>query len=229
MTPLTPEQKTHVKAVTDSASSAQSAASQGRGLGVRTTTAGVSEKSRELGDVLRGPCKFENTLPERAVTGEFHVNVSGEACPIRMTSNYRVIMVRKGGFVSNRFDIQMSYLVRTPEFARLNDVVGIEMNGSMKGEGSDNGGSGGGRIDGAFQSQIHGRLPFSISLSASGNQSGWRSTAVYTLRFPNFACSGKIVEESTRAKGTQTYYYLNDQQVSEQEFNATFNRDVLVN
>lgn len=233
--PLSPEQKGKVQSVTSSMDAAKGAASQGRNSGLNALPLhqvaalkpgrDVSEKSRELSSKIEGTCAIDNNAPDKGTTPqniEFHIKVSGAGCPIQMDSSTKIVTKQSMDSVDYQFATAMSYSVRQPDFAQLNDVVDIQMKGGIQMHGDQKGAQANGKIDGAVVSQAYGKLPFAMTVDGHADNKGSTLLTTLSMSFPDFKAIGKVVTNSD-PQGRQTVkYYLNDQEVSKEEFENTF-------
>ena len=137
------------------------------------------------------------------------LKVTGGTCPLAMDFE----MTSQASQNNVSMHVSGSYNVTDKDFAALNDVNTISLDGTLTGTGtSQNSGKVSANVSGSLVSQKYGNISFTASTDMSVNGDNSQGEVVLDVVFPNF--EAKIV---AKANGNSVTYTLNGEDISEDQ------------
>lgn len=149
------------------------------------------------------------------------IKVSGESCPISMNFDIDMQFTQ----TSARIGIDCDYTVRDRDYLGLNDVDQLTLKGDIKMTGNSQGTEveADAKIEGKLHSQRHGDVKLEMKGGFEGSARGQamegEGEMVLRFEFQDFVAELKQTFENDKVT-----HYINDEEVTEQEFNSFFDR-----
>lgn len=233
--PLNGEQKTKLGATLESAGRTSRSASIAQEMqkGNFRSVVSTNDSATQMGRRMAGNCKvvFDasgNTGDPLAASSKlkFVLGASGAKCPVELSMNILVENVHTEDVLEVKTEAKGNYLVKDAEFKALNDIYGITFEGGgpflrvekNKGEGTSNL-----TINGKFNSQQYGDLPFDITSrgTVKGGEKGGNGdiATVFTVKYPDYTAELKNVMIFKEGEQPKNEYYLNGETLTQEEYN----------
>ncbi|MGE0616950.1 MAG: hypothetical protein AB7P04_15065, partial [Bacteriovoracia bacterium] len=141
------------------------------------------------------------------------VKFGGKSCPVSMDWALDINGKANGDGGSADIAFRCNYSVKDEEFRKLNDVDSIALSGTGKAEGKGDSAKMNLEAKGTIHSQTKGNLNVELKVNASQNGNSVEVENIVSLKYPDFTA-----ELKTKTNGKETEYFVNDEKVTEQEF-----------
>lgn len=149
------------------------------------------------------------------------IKVSGNSCPIVM--NFDINMEFKQ--TSARIGVDCDYTVRDRDYLGLNDVDQMNLKGeiAMSGNAQGTEGKADAEIVGKLHSQRHGDVKIELKGGFEGSSNGQTMEGEGEMAL-RFEFKDFVAELKQTFENDKVTHYINDEEVTEQEFNSFFER-----
>lgn len=194
---------------------------------LKANTKKSDEKTLQMAQRLRdsissGQCSYsqkqEGNFSNPLNPGDTHsmdFSLNGNQCPIAA----RVAM--KGWITSDNsgagFDLDLEYLAKDAEFAKLNDVTGFKLGGRFTVTAGNGSAKGEGTMKGTITSTKYGPVGVNLTFDGNATQDGREVTYAAVYSFKDYNAELKVTEKREGNKAHYTYM-VNGQTVSKDEF-----------
>ncbi|MCB0357879.1 MAG: hypothetical protein KDD40_12770, partial [Bdellovibrionales bacterium] len=183
-------------------------------------------------------CQFSNNIEDLADSNNPNVdpeeilkrleegiyfNVNGNACPLNLKTNARLVINRQTGSIQGSFGL--NFLINDASIVDVARFEKLKISGSMSGQGRQDGSASislgiTGEVAHLDKGLVKMTLDAAQDQAASGNVS---ATMRMTYSFRDFSAIGDILTVYQADTGTETtIYYVNGEKVTEQEFYIYF-------
>jgi len=156
----------------------------------------------------------------------FIKNAGKNECPIVLGLDFNSKIVNEEKMT---FDLDLNYEIQNDLMKKENDITAFAIKGDGSFSGTQKGDEATGKADfkstGSLTSTRNGEVEFYFDLEASGSsKTGMTAEAKLGMEFKDFTAELKVVQVESVKELTKTAYYLNNEEITEKEFNAFFEK-----